>query len=332
MKSAFDPGHDSSRAREAFEGHAPRPADSKGNMKRTLILGGAGFVGSHLTRHLWRNGHHVTVIDDLSTGARSNLSDLLGVARFDLVEQNATEPIDDRFDEVYVLASPGSRVVRRQQSSAARAQILDIASRACSVAEHSGARILFASPGPPPAEPGLANSDHSLRCAEQLVLDRRRAVKLNARVARVYNTYGPGMALDDPRVLPRLAVAAMRGESLVVYGDGQQQRGLCYVDEMVDGLVRLMACDDAAEPVELGHPDALTVRYIAECVSAHLGGRTIERRGAIAADPTCRVADIRRARELVGFEPRISLRDGLGPTLRDLQERLDEATELLAAS
>jgi UDP-glucuronate decarboxylase len=267
--------------------------------QRIAILGGAGFVGANLSRHLWKNGHEVVVIDDFSSGARDNLCDLEAAPRFELARGDVCSITRLEVDRIYVTAYPGSRMLRWADRQAAAARTLEIARSVLETAARTGARVLYASPGACDANP-CPSVDHPLRCAEQLLLSRP---DVDARVARLFNAYGPGMRDDDPRLIARVITRALRGEPVEVYGDGSQVRGFCYVDE-------------------LGQPEELTVSEVARRVLAWLGGGKLSHVAPREDDAPRRVADISRAAQLFGFCPRVGLDDGLPPTLRYFEELL----------
>jgi UDP-glucuronate decarboxylase len=317
---------------------------------RALVAGGAGFVGSHLCERLVRDGWSVVALDDFTTGSPRNVAHLRESPKFRLAEHDVTAPFDLPADRIYNLACPASPP--HYQRDPVRTTLINVlgAKHCLDLARATGARFLQASTsevyGDPEVHPqpegyrGSVNPigvrscyDEGKRCAESLTMDYRRSYGVEVRLARIFNTYGPRMDPDDGRVVSNFVVQALRGESLTVYGDGQQTRSFCYVDDLVDGLVRLMEHPTECGPVNLGNPVEFTVLSLAHEVAALCGGRArVVCRALPQDDPRLRRPDIGVARRVLGFEPRVPLRDGLARTITYFRARLElESTEAVAA-
>ena len=301
---------------------------------RALVTGAAGFVGSHLATRLVADGHDVVGVDDLSTGTRANVAHLAASGRFRLVEQDASDPVpwDGPLDWVLHFACPASPPKYLARPLQTLRVCSEGTSRLLDLAHARGAQFFLASTsevyGDPLEHPqresywGNVNPvgprsvyDEGKRFAEALVTAYGATRGVPARIIRIFNTYGPRMAPDDGRVVTAFAVHALRGEPLTVHGDGSQTRSLQYVDDLVDGIVRLMAVPHAA-PVNLGNPEELTVLQIAELVREIVGSRSpIVHLPPMQDDPKRRRPDIARAAELLGWRPRVSAREGLARTI-----------------
>ncbi|GAB5467386.1 MAG: SDR family oxidoreductase [Rhodospirillales bacterium] len=309
--------------------------------KRVLVTGGAGFLGSHLCRRLLERGDDVLCVDNFSTGAKDNIADLLGAPFFEVLRHDVTQPLRAEVDEIYNLACPASP--HRYQSDPVQTTRTAVvgAITLLDLARHSGAKILQASTsevyGDPTVHPqpedylGNVNPigpracyDEGKRCAETLFFDYRRQYGLAIRVARIFNTYGPGMQPDDGRVVSNFLLQALRGEPLTIYGAGAQTRSFCYVDDLIDGLLALMDCETAESgPVNLGNPREVTVKTLAETVLAVTGSKVPLRHLPLPQDdPLQRQPDIALARRLLDWEPRIPLREGLERTAAHFRTRL----------
>lgn len=302
--------------------------------KRVLVTGGAGFLGSHLCRYLLGRGDDVLCIDNLFTGTKANIRDLSSHPRFEVLRHDVTFPLYVEVDEIYNLACPASPIhyqfdpVQTLKASVAGSiNLLGLAKRV-------KAKILLASTseiyGDPTVHPqtedyrGNVNPigprscyDEGKRCAETLFFDYRRQHGLNIRVARIFNTYGPNMHPHDGRVVSNFAMQALLGEPVTIYGDGQQTRSFCYVDDIVAGLVALMdAADDVTGPVNLGNPDEMTILDLARTILDLTGSRAqLHFKPLPVDDPVRRCPDISRARSLLGWEPRVPLATGLRQTV-----------------
>ena len=302
---------------------------------RTIVTGAAGFLGSHLVDRLLADGHTVTGLDNLSTGNLKNLAHLEGDARFTFHEVDICDGFDFKgpLDRLYNLASPASPIDYHRLGI----ETLSVGSlgvRAMlDLALATGARMLQASTsecyGDPLVHPqtedyyGNVNPvgprsvyDESKRFAEALTMAYHRYHELDVRIARIFNTYGPRMRLDDGRVLPAFIGQALRGQPLPVFGDGSQTRSFCYVSDLIEGLVRLMETDTGCEPVNLGNPDEITIADFAREVIALTGSKSrLEFHDLPKDDPLKRRPDITRAREWLGWQPRVPRLEGLKKTL-----------------
>jgi dTDP-glucose 4,6-dehydratase len=309
---------------------------------RTLITGGAGFIGSHLCERFLADGHDVVCVDNFITGSRANVAPLLASPRFRLIEHNISEPLalDGPLDNILHFASPASPVDYLRHPIAT----LKVGSlgtlHTLGLAKAKAARFLLASTsevyGDPQVHPqredywGHVNPigvrgvyDEAKRFAEAMAMAYHRAHGLDTHIVRIFNTYGERMRLDDGRVVPSLMGQALRGEPLTVYGDGTQTRSFCYVSDLVEGIVRLLAAD-YAEPVNLGNPDEVSILGFAQEIR-ELSGTSSEVafKPLPADDPRVRRPDITRARQLLGWEPRVPRRDGLRRTLEFFRARLE---------
>jgi UDP-glucuronate decarboxylase len=306
---------------------------------RILVTGGAGFIGSHLCERLLNEGHEVLCLDNFFTGRRENVEHLLDRNEFKLMRQDVTEPIYVPVDQIYNLACPASPVhYQYNPVKTVKSNVMG-AINMLVLAKRVGARILQASTsevyGDPTVHPqpesywGNVNPigprscyDEGKRVAETLFMDYHREDRVDIRIARIFNTYGPRMAEADGRVVSNFIVQALRGEALTLYGNGSQTRSFCYVDELVDGLIRLMAAEKRNEPVNLGNPVEFTIRELAEEVAKVVGREVkITYRPLPQDDPTQRQPDITRAREWLGWEPKIQLAQGLERTVEFFRSR-----------
>jgi UDP-glucuronate decarboxylase len=311
-------------------------------MTRALVTGGAGFVGSHLCDRLLAEGRDVVALDDLSTGSRSNITHLMSNKRFRFVLQDVTNPFEIAADEIYNLACPASPIhYQRNPIKTVTTNVLGTL-HGLSLASRTGARFLLASTsevyGDPEVHPQVeeyrgnvnpigprACYDEGKRCAETLCFDHYREAGVDIRVARIFNTYGPRMAISDGRVVSNFIVQALRGEDITIYGDGRQTRSFCYVDDLVDGLFRLMTGAHIG-PINLGNPGEFTIRELAERVLSAVGGKSrLVEKALPADDPKQRRPDISKAKSQLGFTPKVSLAEGLAPTIAYFREALARA-------
>lgn len=307
---------------------------------RVLVTGGAGFIGSHLCGRLLADGHEVLCLDNFLTGQQANLAPLLAHPRFRVMEHDVTKPVPETgaVDRIFNLACPASPVhyqadpVGTTKTSVLGAiHMLDLAAR-------HGARILQTSTsevyGDPEVHPqpesywGRVNPigpracyDEGKRCAEILFLDTHRQTGLSVKIARIFNTYGPHMAPDDGRVVATFIMQALAGEDITLYGDGVQTRSFCYVDDMVEGLLRLMDSDETVTgPVNLGNPEEFTMRELAEIVLRLTGSSSrIVHRPLPTDDPRQRQPDITLAGKLLDWAPTVSVEQGLERTIAYFQ-------------
>jgi UDP-glucuronate decarboxylase len=310
---------------------------------RILITGGAGFIGSHLCDRLIADGHEVICLDNFFTGRRANVLHLLDNHNFDLLRHDVIEPILLEVDQIYNLACPASPI--HYQFNPVKTVKTNVVGtlNMLGLAKRVRARILQASTsevyGDPLEHPqtesywGNVNPigqrscyDEGKRVAETLMMDYHRQNGVDIRIARIFNTYGPRMLENDGRVVSNFIVQALRGRPLTIYGDGKQTRAFCYVDDLVDGLVRLMNADGLHEPVNLGNQGEFTIDELAIEVARLCGAdANIKHEPLPADDPRQRKPDTTRARELLGWEPRVGLREGLERTIADFRSRLQRA-------
>ena len=302
--------------------------------QRILVTGGSGFIGSHLVRRLLNEGHEVLVVDNFYSGTRSNLDDVLGNRRLEVVRHDVTFPLHVEVDEIYHLACPASPVFYQRDPVATTKTSVVGSINMLGLAKRTKAKILLASTsevyGDPEVHPqeesywGHVNPigirscyDEGKRCAETLFFDYRRQHDLPIKVARIFNTYGPRMRPDDGRVVSNFIVSALRGEPLTVYGDGTQTRSFCYVDDLVDGLMRLMATPhEVTGPINIGNPNEFTMSELAEQVISMVdNGTSVEYHPLPSDDPTQRQPNITQAREVLGWAPKVELAEGLGRTI-----------------
>ncbi|AJC22384.1 UDP-glucuronic acid decarboxylase family protein [Pandoraea pulmonicola] len=309
--------------------------------KRVLVTGGAGFLGSHLCERLVSAGHDVLCVDNFYTGVKDNIAHLLDAGNFELMRHDVTFPLYVEVDEIYNLACPASPVHYQRDPVQTTKTSVHGAINMLGLAKRTGARILQASTSEVYGDPGVhpqaesywgnvnpiglrACYDEGKRCAETLFVNYHRQHGVQTRIARIFNTYGPRMHPQDGRVISNLITQALRGEPLTVYGDGSQTRALCYVDDLVDGLIRLMAADVAAEvPVNLGSDHELSMLDVAREVLHATGSKApIEFSPLPADDPRRRCPDLRVAGECLAWAPSTPLADGLAHTVRYFSQRL----------
>jgi UDP-glucuronate decarboxylase len=306
---------------------------------RILITGGAGFIGSHLCERLLGEGNEVLCLDNFFTGRRENIIHLLDNPRFELLRHDVTEPILLEVDQIYNLACPASPVHYQYNPVKTVKTSVMGAINMLGLAKRVRARILQASTsevyGDPLVHPqpesywgnvnpiGLRSCyDEGKRLAETLMTDYHRQNKVDVRIARIFNTYGPRMLEDDGRVVSNFIVQALRGEPLTLYGEGQQTRSFCYVDDLLEGLIRLMNVDDLHDPVNLGNPGEFTIKQLAEAVMTIVGTDCGFKYLPLPEDdPKQRKPDISRAQTVLGWQPTIPLHEGLEKTVEDFRRR-----------
>ncbi len=310
-------------------------------MKRILITGGAGFLGSHLCDRILAQGHDVLCLDNLFTGNKDNIRHLLGHPNFEFVRHDITQPIYLEVDEIYNLACPASPVHYQYNPIKTIKTSVMGAINTLGLAKRVKAKILQASTsevyGDPEIHPqqeeywGRVNPigirscyDEGKRAAECLMMDYHRQNGVPIKIVRIFNTYGPRMAIDDGRVVSNFIVQALRGEDITVYGKGAQTRSFCYCDDLIDGIVRMMATpDEVVGPVNLGNPSEFTILELAENVVRLTGSASrIVFRPLPQDDPTQRRPDITKARRLLSWHPRVSLAEGLAKTIAYFREVL----------
>jgi UDP-glucuronate decarboxylase len=303
--------------------------------KRVLVTGGAGFLGSHLCERLLADGHDVLCVDNFFTGTKENVAHLLGNPHFEVLRHDVTFPLYVEVDEIYNFACPASPIHYQHDPVQTTKTSVHGAINMLGLAKRLRARILQASTsevyGDPQVHPqreaywGRVNPigpracyDEGKRCAETLFFDYWRQHRLRIKVARIFNTYGPRMHPNDGRVVSNFIVQALGGKPITIYGDGRQTRSFCYVDDLVEGIVRLMdTSDDFTGPVNLGNPAEMTIRELAEKVIEMTGSRSqLDNRPLPQDDPIQRQPDITLARDkLGGWAPRVGLEAGLRKTI-----------------
>lgn len=311
-----------------------------GNQGRILVTGGSGFLGASLCERLVQAGHEVICLDNLLTSSIDNIEHLLGSGNFKFIEHDVTEPIRLEVDEIYNLACPASPIhYQANPIKTMKTSVLGMI-HVLGMAKRCGARVLQASTseiyGDPDVHPqpesyrGLVNTlgpracyDEGKRAAEALCSDYRRSHDVEVRIARIFNTYGPGMATNDGRVVSNFILQTLRGEPVTVYGDGSQTRSFCYRDDLIEGLVRLMALDgEEPRPVNLGNPEECSMLDLVQAVARACGREaTVTYQPIPNDDPKQRCPDITRARELLNWSPAVSLQEGLQRTVSWFQNQ-----------
>jgi UDP-glucuronate decarboxylase len=306
---------------------------------RILVTGGAGFIGSHLCERLLTDGHDVLCLDNFFTGRRVNIVQLLDNHRFELIRHDVIEPILLEVDQIYNLACPASPIhYQSNPVKTVKTSVMGMINM-LGLAKRVRARILQASTsevyGDPLEHPqtesywgnvnpiGLRSCyDEGKRIAETLMMDYHRQNRVDTRIARIFNTYGPRMLENDGRVVSNFIVQALRGEPLTLYGDGQQTRSFCYVDDLVEALMRLMNVNDVHEPVNLGNPGEFTIKELAEAVVKICESTSgVEYLPLPEDDPKQRKPDISRAQALIDWNPTIKLDEGLKKTVSYFKQR-----------
>ena len=310
-------------------------------VKKILVTGGAGFLGSHLCEKLLARGDDVLCVDNFFTGDKRNVAHLIGRPLFELMRHDITFPLYVEVDRIFNLACPASPVHYQFDPVQTTKTSVHGAINMLGLAKRVQARILQASTsevyGDPQVHPqredyvghvnpiGLRSCyDEGKRCAETLFFDYHRQHGVAIKVARIFNTYGPHMHPDDGRVVSNFIMQALRGEDITIYGDGTQSRSFCYVDDLIDGLLRLMDSADAfTGPVNMGNPQEIAVGMLAEKILTLTGSRSkLSYKPAVADDPQQRCPDITLAQKNLGWQPHTSLDDGLRETIRYFQRQL----------
>lgn len=304
------------------------------NRKRAMVTGGAGFLGSHLCERLLKDGYDVLCVDNFYSGTKDNVAHLVSNSCFELMRHDVTFPLYVEVDEIYNLACPASPVHYQKDPVQTTKTSVHGAINMLGLAKRTGARIFQASTsevyGDPEVHPqgesywGRVNPigirscyDEGKRCAETLFFDYHRQHELDIKVVRIFNTYGPRMHPNDGRVVSNFIVQALRGEDITIYGDGSQTRSFCYVDDLIEGFLRLMATPKGfTGPVNIGNPGEFTILELAETVLKIVGGSSrLIKLPLPSDDPKQRQPDICIAQEKLGWEPRVNLQDGLERTV-----------------
>lgn len=311
-------------------------------MKRTLVTGGAGFLGSFLCEKLLDQGHEVIALDNFYTGSRKNISHLLDHPSFELIRHDIVEPILLEVDWIFNMACPASPIHYQYNPVKTVKTSVMGAINMLGLAKRVRARILQASTsevyGDPEIHPqqesywgsvnpiGLRSCyDEGKRVAETLMMDYHRQNQVDIKLVRIFNTYGPRMHINDGRVVSNFIVAALKEGPLEIFGDGEQTRSFCYVSDLIDVILKMMNKDDFIGPVNIGNPGEFTIRELAEKILKLTGSRSkIQVRQERSDDPVRRRPDISLAREKLGWEPSVDLEDGLGKTIEYFEKVLKE--------
>ncbi len=307
---------------------------------RILVTGGAGFLGSHLCDRLLSEGHEILCLDNFFTGRKQNISHLLQNPKFELIRHDVTEPFRVEVDQIYNLACPASPPHYQYNPIKTTKTSVMGAINSLGLAKRVRARVFQASTsevyGDPTVHPqdesywGNVNPigrrscyDEGKRCAETLFFDYHRENGVDIRVVRIFNTYGPRMLADDGRVVSNFIVQSLKGENLTVYGDGSQTRSFCYVDDLIEGFVRLMNQEKTVGPVNIGNPGEFTMLELAELVLKKVGGKSkITNLPLPADDPKQRRPDISLAKEMLDWEPKVPLEEGLNRTIEYFRQAI----------
>ena len=300
---------------------------------RILITGGAGFLGSHLSKRLLEEGHEVICMDNFFTGSKRNIQPLFENPNFEMMRHDVTDPFKVECDQIYNLACPASPVHYQYNAIKTIKTSVMGAINCLGLAKRVNARIFQASTsevyGDPSVHPqpegywGNVNPigirscyDEGKRCTETLFMDYRRQNGVDVRIARIFNTYGPNMCPDDGRVVSNFIVQALQDHDITVYGEGQQTRSFCYCDDMIEGFIRMMNQDETIGPINIGNPSEFTILELAEKVINLTGSQSkIIHEALPSDDPKQRQPDITQARQVLGWEPKYSLDEGLKPTI-----------------
>ena len=310
-------------------------------MKRILVTGGAGFIGSHLCEHLLSQGHEVICLDNYFTGRKANVVHLLNHPYFEMVRHDVTTPYYAEVDEIYNLACPASPVhyqynpIKTVKTSVMGAiNMLGLAKRVRAKVLQASTSEVYGDPAVHPQTEGYWGNvnpiglrscyDEGKRCAETLFMDYHRQNKVRIKVIRIFNTYGPRMLENDGRVVSNFIVQALKGEDITVYGSGSQTRSFQYVDDLIAGMTRMMNTDDGfVGPVNIGNPKEFTILELAEKVIAMTGSRSkIIYQPLPSDDPTQRRPDIELAKKHLDWEPKINLDEGLKKTIAYFEDQL----------
>ena len=310
-------------------------------MKRILVTGGAGFLGSHLCERLINEGHEVICLDNFFTGNKRNVAHLLNNSNFEIMRHDVIHPVYAEVDWIFNFACPASPIhYQRDPVRTIKTSVMG-ALNTLGLAKRNGARILQASTsevyGDPKIHPqsedyrGAVNPigiracyDEGKRTAETLFFDYHRQHKIDIRVVRIFNTYGPRMSENDGRVVSNFIIQALKGEDITVYGDGSQTRSFCYVDDLIDGIVRMMNTENFTGPVNIGNPRESTILELAEIILQLTGSKSkIVYKPLPSDDPIQRCPNITLAKEKLGWSPKVKLEDGLKATIDYFRSRIE---------
>lgn len=309
--------------------------------KRILITGGAGFIGSHLSERLLNEGNEILCLDNFFTGRKQNVQHLIGHPNFELIRHDITETFMAEVDEIYNLACPASPVHYQYNPIKTMKTSVLGSLNVLGLAKRTGAKVFQASTsevyGDPNVHPqpesywGNVNPigirscyDEGKRCAETLFMDYHREHNLRIKIIRIFNTYGPNMHPEDGRVVSNFIVQALKGQDITVYGKGNQTRSFCYVNDLVDGFIRLMNSDDSITgPINCGNPNEFTILELAEKVIKLTGAKSkIIYKPLPSDDPMQRKPDISKAKELLSWEPKVQLEEGLLKTIEYFKKQI----------
>jgi len=309
--------------------------------KRVLVTGGAGFIGSHLCERLLQEGHEVICVDNFYTGTKDNIKHLMNNPYFEIIRHDITFPLYVEADEIYHLACPASPVHYQKDPVFTIKTAVHGTINMLGLAKRTRAKILLASTsevyGDPEVHPqpeeywGNVNPigpracyDQGKRCAETLFFDYHRHHKVKIKIARIFNTYGPRMQIKDGRVISNFIAQALKGEDITVYGDGSQTRSFCYIDDMIEGLIRLMNTpDEIIGPINLGNPKETSILELAQKIIQLTGSNSkIVFKPLPQDDPRRRCPDITKAKLILNWEPKISLEEGLKRTIEYFKQKL----------
>lgn len=319
---------------------------TKFDTKRVLVTGGAGFLGSHLVARLLERGEDVLVADNYFTGRRGNLAEFLDHPRLEIIRHDVTFPLFVEVDEIYNLACPASPVHYQHDPVQTTKTSVHGAINMLGLAKRTGAKILQASTsevyGDPIEHPqteeywGNVNPigprscyDEGKRCAETLFFDYHHQNAVKIKVMRIFNTYGPRMHPDDGRVVSNFIMQGLQGTPITIYGDGSQTRSFCYVDDLIEGMIRLMdSADDVTGPINIGNPNEFSIRELAEKVIEMTGGASeLTFQELPVNDPLQRCPDITKAKKLLSWEPTIELEQGLTKTIAHFSSLIDNTSD-----
>lgn len=311
------------------------------NRKRVMVTGGAGFLGSHLCERLLNDCCDVLCVDNFYSGTKDNIEHLMGNPHFELLRHDVTFPLYVEVDEIFNLACPASPVHYQWDPVQTTKTSVIGAINMLGLAKRTKAKILQASTsevyGDPEVHPQKENYwghvnpigirscyDEGKRCAETLFFDYYRQHQLEIKVVRIFNTYGPRMHPNDGRVVSNFIVQALRGEDITIYGDGSQTRSFCYVDDLIEGFIRMMASsNEVTGPINVGNPNEFTIRQLAETVLKMVGGQSkLVLKPLPSDDPKQRQPDITVARQVLDWEPQVNLENGLAKTIDYFREFL----------